>query len=369
MIKISNSKELIHNVRVLSQLVAQTSMPILSFIKVEVTNGKMRLTATNLETTVVITVQCNSDGKKTFLVPSREFARILPFMEDKVEIEAGENVLMKDNKTNFVLRSLDVNEYPEEPKMDIKNTIEIPSKILYTLITSVIFNAAKDNLRPMLNGVNIDFKEGNISMIATDGRRLGINSQKITNNNITQNFTIPSGTLSLLLRLMNTEEENISVSYNDTFCFFKQKHITIIATKLHGEYPNIGDIIKSLGDQYIEINRKSVIESLNKLSIFADEVNNLVKWQVISNTIKMQAINDYGKGYLSLDIKNPYAQSYKIGFNYLYMLEILKVISNDTINFYYKDETAPLAIKNEEDPAVYIFMPIKIAGDNNEENK
>jgi len=371
MIAISNTKELSQNVKVLSQLVAQTNVPILSFIKIEVRDSKMRLTSTNLETTIMITVQCSSDKEELFLVPSREFARVLSSMEDKIEIRVEKNILVKDNKINFVLRSSNVNDYPEEPEINLENVTEIPSEALHKLITSIIFNAAKDDMRPMLNGINIKFEEGNISMVATDGKRLGINSQNIKDINISQEFTIPSNTLSFLLHLINTEEERMSVSYNDTFCFFKQENITVIATKLQGEYPNVSDIVKNLDDKCIEIDRKLTIESLNRLSIFANKVNNLVKWRVIGNKIKMQTMNDYGKGYLNLDIKNPFAQNYEVGFNYLYMLEILKAMPDDVIYFYYKDSTSPLAIKTKEYPAIYIVMPIKIRGDNekNKENR
>ena len=368
MIKLSNSKRLVRNIQMLSQLVIQTSVPILSFIKVEVKNNKMRLTSTNLETTIITTTECNSDKEEMFLVPSREFARIMLHTENEVEIRVEKNIIIKDGKSNFTLRPVDANEYPEEPQKDIKNIITVSGEELYKLITSIIFNSAKDDLRPMLNGIDFKIESGVVKVVATDGKRLGLNTQNIKTINTSNkySFTLPSDTLSFLLHLMDVEK-NVSISYDDKFCFFEQDGTTVIATKLQGDYPNILSIIKNLGSEYIEMDKKSTIQSLNKVSVLANKINNLIQWRVNGSVLEMQTANDFGEGHLELDIKNPFNQAYKVGFNYLYMLDILKVMSSNTFHFYYKDDVSPLAVKTDDYPAIYIFMPITIKGEDNEE--
>ncbi|RMD73108.1 MAG: DNA polymerase III subunit beta [Cyanobacteria bacterium J149] len=299
------------------------------------------------------------------------------------EEEMEENPLVTINSLSgkFQLRGVKGEEYPELPVVEREEAFLLPVAALNEGLKGSLFAASNDETKQILTGVHLTRNLDTLEFAATDGHRLAVvktsaieetkESEEENNSNppITeeQNFTItiPARALRELEKILSMakEGESIALFVDEGQVVFELGQQNLTSRKLDGAYPNYNQLIPNNFERTMVVDRKRMIESLERVSVLSDQKNNLVKFTLNSDneqvTLSVEA-KELGnaKESISAEING---DNFEIGFNIRYLMDGLKALSANEIKFQFNGATQPvIATPLSGAQMTYLIMPVQI---------
>ncbi|WP_330202587.1 DNA polymerase III subunit beta [Cyanobacterium sp. Dongsha4] len=299
------------------------------------------------------------------------------------EEEMEENPLVTINSLSgkFQLRGVKGEEYPELPVVEREEAFLLPVAALNEGLKGSLFAASNDETKQILTGVHLTRNLDTLEFAATDGHRLAVvktsaieetkESEEENNSNppITeeQNFTItiPARALRELEKILSMakEGESIALFVDEGQVVFELGQQNLTSRKLDGAYPNYNQLIPNNFERTMVVDRKRMIESLERVSVLSDQKNNLVKFTLNSDneqvTLSVEA-KELGnaKESISAEING---DNFEIGFNIRYLMDGLKALSANEIKFQFNGATQPvIATPLSGTQMTYLIMPVQI---------
>jgi DNA polymerase-3 subunit beta len=347
----------------------RSSIPALSNILMESTKDQIRLTTTDLETTIISSLPCTLNQEGKISVSARKLYEITRELPDaEISLEGMENHWAKITCKNavFNLSGLDPMEFPTMPSYVEEDLIEIKSFDLREMIEKVIFAASTEESRYNLNGIfleGISSGDKNLArMVATDGHRLALIERESPEfSGIKKGSIIPKRGLNEVKKIVSEDPGEIRISLTENSFVLKVGSSIIIIRLIDGEFPDYKQVVPSENDKLIKLNNREFSSCLKRISTISSDRVEGVKF-----TLKKGSIELYSS---SQDIGNAmevFPASYdgielNIGFNARYMLEALNAIDEDEFVMELKDETNAAVIKpaNEQN-SLYVIMPMRV---------
>lgn len=341
------------------------SLAILSNVKFEVEKDSLVMMTSNIDTTIRTKVACASDGAFATTLPYAILASTAAKMPDG-EIafdydKVRESVDVRGGSFKVKLNGRSAEDFPKLPADDGSAGVGIPCETLAKLLKSVAFAASKDDTRRTLKAALMSFKGGTLTMVATDGRRLAMNSAEVgCDASFERDVIMPSALHNELIRMLSDGEGDatfqvsgtqVSLTIGDT-CFY---------TKLIDDtYPNYRQVIPNEdGMTAIALDRDSLIAMLDRVSIFASDEAHSVKLAFSTGKLTVQSANtEVGEAKDEQPVKYE-GDRVEIMFNPQYLLEPAKVIDDDEITFMLRDGHSPVTIKSS-DSFVGVVMPLRL---------
>ncbi|WP_324282311.1 DNA polymerase III subunit beta [Cyanobacterium aponinum UTEX 3221] len=300
------------------------------------------------------------------------------------EEEMEENPLVTINSLSgkFQLRGVKGEEYPELPVVEREEAFLLPVAALNEGLKGSLFAASNDETKQILTGVHLTRNLDTLEFAATDGHRLAVvktsaieetkeSEEEEINSNppITeeQNFTItiPARALRELEKILSMakEGESIALFVDEGQVVFELGQQNLTSRKLDGAYPNYNQLIPNNFERTMVVDRKRMIESLERVSVLSDQKNNLVKFTLNSDneqvTLSVEA-KELGnaKESISAEING---DNFEIGFNIRYLMDGLKALSANEIKFQFNGATQPvIATPLSGSQMTYLIMPVQI---------
>ncbi|AFZ54071.1 DNA polymerase III subunit beta [Cyanobacterium aponinum UTEX 3222] len=300
------------------------------------------------------------------------------------EEEMEENPLVTINSLSgkFQLRGVKGEEYPELPVVEREEAFLLPVAALNEGLKGSLFAASNDETKQILTGVHLTRNLDTLEFAATDGHRLAVvktsaieetkeSEEEEINSNppITeaQNFTItiPARALRELEKILSMakEGESIALFVDEGQVVFELGQQNLTSRKLDGAYPNYNQLIPNNFERTMVVDRKRMIESLERVSVLSDQKNNLVKFTLNSDneqvTLSVEA-KELGnaKESISAEING---DNFEIGFNIRYLMDGLKALSANEIKFQFNGATQPvIATPLSGAQMTYLIMPVQI---------
>ncbi|MBD2394172.1 DNA polymerase III subunit beta [Cyanobacterium aponinum FACHB-4101] len=300
------------------------------------------------------------------------------------EEEMEENPLVTINSLSgkFQLRGVKGEEYPELPVVEREEAFLLPVAALNEGLKGSLFAASNDETKQILTGVHLTRNLDTLEFAATDGHRLAVvktsaieetkeSEEGEINSNppITeeQNFTItiPARALRELEKILSMakEGESIALFVDEGQVVFELGQQNLTSRKLDGAYPNYNQLIPNNFERTMVVDRKRMIESLERVSVLSDQKNNLVKFTLNSDneqvTLSVEA-KELGnaKESISAEING---DNFEIGFNIRYLMDGLKALSANEIKFQFNGATQPvIATPLSGAQMTYLIMPVQI---------
>ncbi len=342
----------------------KASLPILSNVHLSAQDGRLQLSATNLDTSITtfLGVSIEKDGAIT--VPAkilRDLVSNLP--EGAITVTLNNNLLHVEAEKNIAkLNTVDAKEYPEIPVMGKGvEVLKLDSEIFADAVKSVVFAAASDDTRPVFSGVFLSFIDGILSVVASDGFRL---SEKTLNvdTSFTKTFSvvIPAKTLMEVSRLVETDvSTDIALDDKANLVLFSNKD-TVVATRiLDGQFPDYKRIIPAEHSLEAELDYGDLLEAVRLADVFAQQVDSSVK------------VHFDPEGVISISSSSPEAGQHTSSFeaavdgdeleivlNSKYILDFLSNASTDKIRFRTQDNLSPCVFEPlDKEQFLHIIMP------------
>lgn len=375
-----SSGELMQHLQTVAKIISTKSVsvvPVLGNILFELEGNQLKLSAADLSSRITSTLEVsNEGGAGSFTVPERiilESIKELPDQPVSLEVspESLEATLTYSNgHYNFVATSSDT--YPQAISLEgSTHSLSLSARALQTGLERTIIAASSDERRPIMTGVNFDFLEDKLILVASDGRIL----VKYTDHNVkpgfTASFCMPGKISQLLSRsLLPKENADITLSYDDKYVCIQMERFTLTAKLLDGRFPNYNSVIPSSSPYAVVVDRESLLYAAKRVSIFSNKASNLILLEVGEEQIRITA-NDLDFSVAAEESIPcqclPADARIRIGFDFNMLQQLLSGLSSEQITLDLADQTrAGVITPSETEEGIEIcslIIPLKLVGE------
>lgn len=346
---------------VASILPQRTTLHILENIKIAAKDKSVSLSATDLDISLLTSLDVNVEENGITTVPGKRFletVRDLPPCE--IEIKTIENFAeLSYDKGTYKLPVRSPEEYPEIPDISSKTLFTFPSSQLKNSVLKTSFAASREPGRKALSGVHWSISEDESNMVATDGRKLAFYKCPVKKKE-TLKMNIPPKALKTLIDYMGDKNIDLDIRHDEKMIGFYLKDATIVARLIEEAFPDYKQVIPDDNDKTLKISRSELMGTLKRVSIYADTTSHLVKFDAKADSVRLHTETELGlaEEHLPCDFDG---KPFTINFNANYLSEILRNLSNDTIEFQLSSPKKAVIItqgKKGKEELIYLLMPI-----------
>lgn len=351
---------------------SRAQLPVLSNILLATDQGRLKLSATNLETGINYWLGAKIEKEGAISIPAKVLAEFIASLPaEKVELEAKENnLLINCGSYQAEFNGLAATEFPKIPSVKGRPDLSFASASLVQAINQVAFAAAQDEGRPVLTGVLLMIKGQNLILVATDGYRLSLKKIPSTkgiaeSKELKKGLIIPSRTLIELARTMGeTEQEKnigLTITKEANQAIFSTPDTEIVSRLIEGKYPDYERIIPGKGKTSLTIDVAELTRGVRVAAIFAREAANVVRFQIDKKGLEITANTaQVGRNIARLEAKVT-GPSGKIAFNSRYLLDLLSVVEGEQINLEITGSLNPGIFTSIGDKSyLHIIMPVRV---------
>lgn len=343
-------------------ITGKKTIPILDGILIKAENNHLKITATDLELGIETKIPAEIIEEGEVVVTSGKFIELIKKLPN-VTIDLNKinnNLNIKYLNSEVELKGFNPDEFPLLPEVQEEFNFSIKTVNLNSLIKKTLFASSPDESRPVFNGALFNISENEIKIVTTDSHRLAINKLKIENNENLINIIIPRKTLNEIQKIFKDDEEIIKVFGNSKQVCFINSDTKIISRIIDGKFPNFDQVIPKNYQTVIKLNKKDFLDTIERASLFVDSIDNV---SIIKLNIKDSNLNITSKsetGYLNENL-NAYVEGDKleISFNSRYLIESLKIIETDDIEFKFSGSLSPAIIKETNESYIYLVLPLR----------
>ncbi|MDE7294388.1 MAG: DNA polymerase III subunit beta [Oscillospiraceae bacterium] len=333
-------------------------------IKMYLSGNELELTGYDLELGIQTKIEVDSEDHGEFTVNAKLFSEIirkLPSETVEVEIDEKLKTTIKGGDAEYNILALSADDYPSMPDYDTSDSFTLPQGILKNMINQTIFAVSVSDNKPILTGELFDIKDGIFNLVAIDGFRLAVRTEKI-NTEDSYNFVVKAKALSEISKLLKDDgEKKVTVYVSRKHAVFDINGYMVISRLLEGEFHNYkGSIPNSHGTE-INVNTKSLIASLERCSLLiVEQTKAPVKCSFGDGQVKISCSTTLGKlsDVFPLDITG---NKVEIGFNCKYLLDALKAAESDKVKLLLNSSTSPMKIVPADgDAYTFLVLPVRL---------
>ncbi len=352
-------------VTTVSRLVSiKGTLEILSHILISTENGRLKLSATNLEMGINYKVGAKIEKEGSITVPAKLFSELISQLPlGKIDLEEKDETLYaKIDGFNSQIKGLSSEEFPLIPKIKEKKIISVTAGELKDAIQMVFFSAAPDETRPVLSGIYFKVEKLKIYLASTDSYRL---SEKIINlkekETSIKEIIIPAKTMIELSRVLDDPEKIVNIYINETQIMFETDDFEITSRLIEGKFPDYKQIIPTGAETKAVLDKDKFLSVIKVASLFSRDTAGSITLN-FSTKGKIEVIasgSQYGETDSTCDAEVTGKDS-DIIFNSKYILDVLNNLPSGNITLEISGKLNPGVLKKEGDKDyTYVIMPLR----------
>ncbi len=353
---------------VVKGVASKTTMPILEGILIQTNDNEIKLTTYDLEIGIEYIMECEVKEQGSIVVNAIMFSEIIRKLPDtEIHISVNDKNLLEIECEGslYKLATMNPEEFPELPKIEIENSIEVDQNVLKNMIRKTIFAVSSEESRPIFTGCLFEIENNKLTLVSVDGFRLALRS--IFLNKQSNNFkaVIPGKTLNEVNKIISDSFEPVKIGVAKNQALFEMDNCKVVTRILDGEFLNYKNVIPSNWETRIRVNKNNIQNSFERISLISastieKEKKYPVKVQVDIGKVIISCTNQTGDAkeelYVSTEGKNLEA-----GFNPKYFLDSLKAIEDEEVYIEFGSSISPCLIKSIEDNNyTYMILPIRL---------
>lgn len=340
----------------------RTTLPILSNVLIEAADGKLKLTTTDLDVGVSGSVEANIEKEGATTLPVKRLVSIvreLPAESVEVSVDGKNHASIKSGPSFFKIIGLGEDEFPPLPKFEDAKEYKIAQAVMKDSLKKTSYAISTDETRYVLNGIFTSFKDGKMTLVATDGRRLAMveNDLEFPSSN-EADVIIPSKAVMELQRLLG-DEGDVVVKLTDSQIAFEINGSLLVSKLIEGNYPNYRQVIPGTTNERVQIGREAFLETIRRVSLLASDKSNSVKLAFGPNYIDLMANSqDIGEASEKIDVSYS-GKEFAIAFNPEFLMAPLKNLSTEEVYLDLIDEMSPGVVRIDGS-FLYVIMPMRV---------
>lgn len=364
-LKVRCSKaELVTGLGVVARAVStRGAVQVLSGILLDARDGRLELSATDMELSLRTSLAAEIDGEGALVVPGRmlvELARLLPADEVELEYRAEDGaVSLRSGAYSSRLNIFAAEDFPRLPPIDVPLQ-EVAAPSLLDTIERVSRAASRDESRPVLTGILVRFEGETLTMAATDSYRLSMKETSLATAGPELEAIIPARALTELVRLAG-DAEAIQLGVNENHVIFGVGTVWLTTRRIDGQFPNVRQLLPETFELELELPRGEVLDVVRRAAVMAQR-NAPLRLRFADGALTVAAQSqDVGETSESLPVAYT-GDPLEIGFNADFLREGLESVHADTVRVKLINPLRPGLLTAEGDDFWYLIMPIRLAG-------
>lgn len=348
---------------------SSTVLPILENFLFEIKDNLLTISATDLQTSMVTSLQIEAKEEGRVAMPSKILIETLKTLPDQpvafsvdtntlaIEISAGDG--------KYKLSGENADDFPKIPVVENVSTVALAAPVLSEAINKTLFAVSNDELRPAMSGVLVQLAEQNITFVSTDAhklvryRRTDVRSEKPTS------FILPKKALTLLKSALPSDDSIVSIEYNNTNAFFQFGNIHLICRLIDERYPDYDAVIPQVNPNKLTVDRLLFLNTLRRVVIFANKTTHQVRLKISGSELHISAedldFSNEAHERLSCQFEG---EDMEIGFNAKFLVEMLSNLnSSEVVIEMSTPNRAGLlipALKEENEDILMLVMPVML---------
>ena len=346
----------------------RTTMPILEGILIQTNDSDIKLTCYDQELGIEYVINdCNIKEQGATVVNAIMFSEIirkLPDTEIKIEVNDKNLLVIECEGSLYKLATMNPEEFPELPEINIENSIELEQNALKEMIRKTIFAVSNEENRPIFTGCLFEVKENKLNVVAVDGFRLAWKSKVLTKQTKDFSAVIPGRTLTEINKIILDSFDTIKIGIAKNQALFEIENCKIVTRLLDGEFLNYSKVIPEKWETRIRVNTSIIADCFERVSLISSsslekEKKYPVKVSVEVGKVTISCTNQIGDAKEEI-FSTTEGKNLEVGFNPKYFLDALKNISDEEVYIDFGTSISPCIIKSVEEEGDYRYMILPI---------
>jgi len=344
-------------------------VPILENFLFEINEGTLKITASDLQTSMITEMEVEAKQNGNIAVPAKILLETLSNLpEQPVTITVDEDTysieIISDNG-RYKLSGENATDFPKVPEVTNGFSVNMSADVLATAINNTFFATSNDELRPAMTGVFVKLDETNTTFVATDGHRLVRYRRVDVAADVTNSMIIPRKALNLLKATLPAENTNVSVEFNVSNAYFKFQNVRMICRLIDERFPDYDNVIPVDNNNVMTIDRLDFLSSMKRIAIYANKTTHQVRLKITGSELMISAED--------LDFSNEANErlscehdggDIEIGFNAQFLIQMLTNLTSKKIAFRLQaSNKAGILVpvdKDENEDLLMLVMPVML---------
>lgn len=360
---------------VMKAVSSKTTVPILTGIKIDVSNEGVSLTGSDQDITIQTFIPAEENGEQIMTITTtgsivlqarmfNEIVRKLPTNDVEIEVTNGFATYIRSGKSEFHLIGQDAVEYPQLPEISADQQFTIPADLLKSIIRETVFAVATSESRPVLTGVNWHIQDDELICVATDSHRLARRKTKLEQlPSGVSNVVIPGKSLNELNKILEDSTNPVQIVMTNQQVLFKANNMLFFSRLLEGNYPDTSRLIPENYQTNVILDGKSLLQAIDRASLLArEDRNNVVRFETLEgNMIEISSNSpEIGKVQEQIQVGTLEGETLKISFSAKYMMEALKAIDGQDVIIQFTGAMRPFILRSVHDDAILqLILPVR----------
>jgi len=367
-------QHLAHGLSIVSRAVSpRSTLPVLANVLIATDEGRLRLSATNLELGITCWIPANIEEEGSITVPARTIVDLVgTFPPDLVKLALDtrtQTLSVVSNSSAHEIKGIDAQDFPPVPVPDLSESVDLDLSTFKEMIQQVAFAASADEARPVLQGVKMEVAENALTLAATDGFRISVRKEMLANP-IKQDFSIiiPARAMNELARIAGENDKAVSmvVPAGRGQVIFHLKDAELVSQLIDGNFPDYRAIIPRNYKTRTIVSTPAFLKACKQAEIIAREGNNVIRLNVLpeddgAGRVEINSqTEETGKSDIQVEA-NIEGGPILIAFNVKFLREVLDVIHSPNVAMETNTNNAPGVIRPVgDDDFVHVIMPMHL---------
>lgn len=348
-------ENLAHGLSIVSRAVSpRSTLPVLANVLVATDEGRLRLSATNLELGITCWIGAKVLEEGSTTVPARTFNDLVGTLAEK-QVDMSLNVRtqtlnVRCGASNTDLKCIDSQEFPPMPVADLAQSLQINVADIKEMIQQVAFAASTDEARPILTGVLIKVDGNKITMAAADGFRLSVRKAELSSPAARPvNAVIPARALNELARIAGDGDQSLSMVMppGRGQVIFSMRDVELVSQLIEGSFPDYEQIIPRGCETRAVLSTSAFLKACKQAEIFAREGSHIARINITPGgelqpgTVEISGQSEetgFNQNIVDASIEGP---NLLIAFNVRFLREVLDVVKTPNVALETTTDTSP----------------------------
>ena len=354
---------LLNGLQVVSKAVPnKTTMSILECILIDSTDGRIRLTANDMELGIETIIDGEILEKGIIALDAKIFldiVRKLPDNDITITTDASFKTTITCEKAKFNIIGKSGEDFSYLPEIERNDSIVLSQFTLKEVVRQTIFSISDNDSNRLMSGELFEISEDSLRVASLDGHRISIRKITLKESYPAKKLVVPGKTLNEISKILSGDaDKDVTIFFTDKHIVFEFDNTTVVSRLIEGEYFKIDQMLSSDYETKVTIRKKELLDCIDRATLLIKEGDKKpIIISITDDAMELKINSTVGSMDEEIDIDKK-GKDLMIGFNPRFLIDALRVIDDETITIYLVNPKAPCFIRDEENSYIYLILPV-----------